>query len=305
MEHRQLGGTDLRPSLIGFGCVHIANPAVDRREITATLHRAIEEGVNFFDTSDSYGRGKSERLLGEIVHGRRDRLILCTKAGILRGPADWARVRAGKMMRRLLGGSSSPGAVEGRRKNFEPGYIRRAVERSLRRLGTDYIDLLQLHDPPLEPVRNGALHDTLRSLRKDGLIRYYGVAASRTADRELVDAYLRVPGVAAIQLPVSLTVATHLPLPAPAKELGVGLVARAPFDGGRLFANPEVMAILSRDPSRTPAQAAIRYVAGLEDASVVLTGIANRRELDENIAALSVPDVGPDELREIRALFQR
>ena len=83
MEYRSLGRSDLKPSVIGFGCGHIASLSTThpRKEIVATLYEALERGINFFDTADSYGQGDSARLLGKLIRGRRQQALICTKAG--------------------------------------------------------------------------------------------------------------------------------------------------------------------------------------------------------------------------------
>ena len=92
MERRRLGKTELKPSVLGFGCAQIASmsTAYPRREVAATLQAAMEHSVNFFDTADVYGQGDSERLLGEIIQGRRQHAILCTKAGLTLGAPQYA-----------------------------------------------------------------------------------------------------------------------------------------------------------------------------------------------------------------------
>src|SRR6266446_8208021 len=150
VNRRQLGRTELSVSEIGFGAWAIGGNAfgnsygpTDDAESTRAIRRAFELGCSFFDTADVYGHGHSESLLGAALHDVRDQIIIATKAG---GGGD-----------------------------FTPAYLRMAVERSLERLRTDHIDLLQLHNPPMSLIAAPATYEPLEELKREGLIRFYGV----------------------------------------------------------------------------------------------------------------------------------
>ncbi|SDU83320.1 aldo/keto reductase [Jiangella alkaliphila] len=150
MRYRQLGESGLTVSVVGIGC-NAFGRRIDEAAATAVVHAGLDHGVTLFDTSDTYGLGESERMLGAALAGRRDDAVIATKfGGDMQGAngADWG--------------------VRGSRR-----YVRRAVESSLRRLGTDWIDLYQLHFPdPLTP-----LEETLAALDElvaEGKIRYAG-----------------------------------------------------------------------------------------------------------------------------------
>ena len=145
MRQRVLGATGLRVSAIGFGCWGIGGsrgsvPAygdTDDAASSAALERALELGINFFDTADLYGGGHSEELLGRTFEGRRERVILATKAGMV----------------------DASGQV-----GLSPDSLRRSLAASLKRLRTDYVDLFQVHSPPLSELRGcteviDSLHD--------------------------------------------------------------------------------------------------------------------------------------------------
>src|SRR3954454_19195228 len=148
MRYRQLGDSGLSVSVVGLGCNNFGR-RIDLEATRAVVDAALDEGVTLFDTSDSYG--DSEELLGDVLEGRGDDVVLATKFGSsLRGAngADW-------------------GARGSRR------YIRRAVERSLRRLHTDWIDLYQIHRPdPLTPIEETLA--ALDELVREGKVRYLG-----------------------------------------------------------------------------------------------------------------------------------
>ena len=163
MTYRQLGHSGLTVSTVGIGCNNFGARMADE-DVPAVVHAAIDAGITLFDTADVYGqRGGSETLLGRALRGRRDQVVLATKFG-----AD-------------MGGANGPdGGVRGSRR-----YIRIAVEASLRRLGTDWIDLYQMHTPdPLTPIEETLA--ALSELVAEGKVRYLG--SSNFAGWQVVDA---------------------------------------------------------------------------------------------------------------------
>jgi aryl-alcohol dehydrogenase-like predicted oxidoreductase len=171
MRYRPLGNSGLVVSVVGLGCNNFGR-RLDVAQTRAVVDAAIDSGVTLLDTADIYGgAGRSEELLGEALAGRRDQVVLATKFGSQ--PAD-------------MGYGPAAGAKGGR------AYIRRAVEHSLRRLRTDYIDLYQIHPPdPVTPVEETLT--ALSELVQAGLVRYIGhsnfsavqIAAAAAAAREL------------------------------------------------------------------------------------------------------------------------
>jgi aryl-alcohol dehydrogenase-like predicted oxidoreductase len=169
MRYVPLGDSGLLVSVVGLGCNNFGS-RLDLAGTRAVVDAAIEAGITLFDTADLYGSGQSEELIGEVLHGRRDQVVLATKFGHQR--AD-------------LGYGPAAGAKGGR------GYIRRAVEGSLRRLRTDYIDLYQIHTPdPRTPIAETL--SALNELVAEGKVRYLGhsnfagwqiAEASSVADR--------------------------------------------------------------------------------------------------------------------------
>ncbi len=167
LSPRRLGRSDLWVSAVGLGCNAIGGPmwdravrgdlpvgygAVDDRESTRAIRRALDLGINFFDTADEYGCGHSERVLGAALSGQKNDVIVSSKFGFT----------FNEQTREVLG------------KDASPAYIRRACEASLRRLGRDYLDIYLLHIRDLPYAEAGMARDTLESLAAEGMIRWYG-----------------------------------------------------------------------------------------------------------------------------------
>ncbi|MEJ1959805.1 MAG: aldo/keto reductase [Nitrosomonadales bacterium] len=215
LSKRKLGSQGLEVSAIGLGCMGMSQsygPA-DEAESIATLHRAIELGCTFFDTAEVYGPHTNEELLGRALKGRRDQVIIATKFGF--------RFKDGKQV--------------GAERDSRPEQIRTAVEGSLRRLGTDHIDLLYQHriDPavPIEEVAG-----TVGDLVKQGKVRFFGLSEAGVGNIRRAHA---VHPVSALQSEYSLwernLEADIIPV---LRELGIGLVPFSPL--GRGFLTGEV-----------------------------------------------------------------
>lgn len=159
MEYRRLGDTELEVSVIGLAAWPLSTSAWREGDDAALsfLRQAYDLGVNFFDTADVDGHGKGEEMLGKAFADNREMVVLATKVGY-----DFYN-------------DASADGVAGERR-FDADYVRYAVERSLERLGTDYIDLLQLHHPTLEGVGDDALFATLEDLQSEGKIKCFGAA---------------------------------------------------------------------------------------------------------------------------------
>ncbi len=301
MQTVPLGAQGLIASRQGLGCMGMSEfygPA-DDAESAATIHRALELGITLLDTADIYGPHRNEELVGRAVAGRRDQVILATKFGIVRDPADPSY----------------------RGRNGTPGYARRACEASLRRLGTDYIDLYYLHrvDPrtPIEETVGG-----MAQLVADGKVRYLGLSE---AGPQTIRRAHAVHPLTAVQTEYSLWArqveADVLPV---LRELRIGLVPYSPLGRGFLtgtvrgtgelaaddfrrgqprFAeenlrhNLTIVAALERVAARhdaTPAQVALAWVHAQGEDLVPIPGTKRRTWLEQNAAALSLPLTGAD-----------
>jgi len=302
LQRRKLGSQGLEVSAIGLGCMGMSQsygPA-DEGEAIATLHRAIELGCNFFDTAEVYGPLTNEALLGKALKGRRHEVTIATKFA-------W-RFRDGKQ-------------VPGERAS-SPAQIREAVEGSLRRLGTDHIDLLYQHriDPKV-PVEEIAA--TVGELVRQGKVRFFGLSEAGVANIRRAHA---VHPLTAVQSEYSLWERNLEADVLPAlRELGIGLVPFSPLGRGFLTGQVKRAEDLPADDFRhddpryqganfdanlaaanrvreiaaglgaTAGQVALAWVLAQGDDLVPIPGTKRRRWLEENVAAASLK-LGPETL---------
>ncbi len=161
MQYRRLGDSGIKVSAVGFGVWTVATDwwgAVEEDDALGLLRRAVDLGITFFDTADTYGDGRGETLLARALEGRREEVVIATKFGY------------------DIYSDERPEGHRERKQRWDPDFIRYACRRSLERLGTDYIDIYQLHNPRMEAIRNPAVWDTLDQLVEEGKIRAHGVA---------------------------------------------------------------------------------------------------------------------------------
>src|SRR6478609_1926795 len=239
MRLRAFGSTDLRVTELGLGCARIGGVFQgDTLSFMRLIAMARDSGINFFDTADMYAQGESEALLGKAFRGKRAQVVLATKAGYLLPARRRLAGHLKPILRPIIGAlrlrrerlpASARGAIA---QDFSPAYLVRALEASLRRLQTDYVDLLQLHSPTTEVVERGDWEPALESLKRAGKIRHYGIACD-TLETGL--AALRFPGVSSIQFTFSLLEqqASEALLPE-AQRRGVAGIAREILGNGLL-----------------------------------------------------------------------
>ncbi len=305
MKSRRLGRDGPTVSEIGLGCMGMSAfyGETDETESTATIHRALDLGCNFLDTSDMYGPHTNERLVGRAIAGRRDEVVLATKFGIVLEPGDPPR----------------------RSVNGTPDYVREACEASLGRLGVDHIDLYYQHRvDPKTPIEEtvGAMGELVAA----GKVRHLGLSE---ASAETIRRAQAVHPIAAVQTEYSLWT-RHVEdeiLPT-LRELGIGLVAYSPLGRGFLsgrFSSPEELdegdfrrqgprftgenleanrrlvdrvRQLAQEHACTPGQLALAWVLAQGEDIVPIPGTKRRTYLEENVAAGEV-DLTPEDLERI------
>ncbi len=306
LKTRKLGTQGLEVSSLGLGCMGMSQSygAADEAESVATLHRAIELGVTFFDTAEVYGFFANEELLGRVLKGKRHEVVLATKFGFRFGEG------------RITGTDS------------HPEHIREAVEGSLRRLGTDHIDLLYQHrvdkSVPIEDVV-GAMADLVRQ----GKVRYLGLSE---ASEDTIRRAHHVHPITALQSEYSLWERSLESRIIPTlRELGIGLVPFSPLGRGFLTGNtkraeeyPEGDFRRTNDPrlqgenydanlriaalvkdiaaqkDATPGQIALAWLLGRGDDVAPIPGTKRRKYLEENVGSARI-ELSDDERKRLDA----
>jgi aryl-alcohol dehydrogenase-like predicted oxidoreductase len=311
MKRQAFGDTSLRVSEFGLGCARIGGVFQSNAQgFLDLLSFAFDSGITFFDTADMYSQGESESLIGKALRGKRDRIVIASKAGYsLPSRRRWVArvkplvrplVRLLKIRRDQLPSGSS-GALS---QDFSPKYLRTAVEGSLRRLRTDYLDILQLHSPPLEVVERGEWLPALEELQRTGKVRYYGIAVD-TLEAGL--AALRYPGVASVQFTLNLLEQAGAEQLFPtALRQGVGGIARECLANG-LLAKPVADADLKgycnspeQEQHRSRQLAQLRSEAEASGRSIMSRAVA----YPVSVPGVSVSLLGARNIDQLRGLLQ-
>jgi len=301
MKYRQLGNTGIEVSEIGFGAWGIGGDAygpTKDKESKRTLEAAYANGINFYDTADIYGDGHSEELIGKVFEKVRHEVVIATKGGSLY--------------------HTTPPAPQ----DFSPEHLRSALEASLRRLRTDYIDVYQLHSPPVEMVASAL--SLMMTFKDEGKIRSIGISLDSPYDFRFVDC------IEVIQTNFSMIDqrARDNELFDKAVHLGIGVIARTPLcfgflsnvlkgyigsmgkdDHRRHWSNRQIkvwadapMLFEHLEGNRTAAQLALGFVLAHDAISTTIPGMMHVEEVLENIRSVALSD---DEVEEIREIYNQ
>ncbi len=317
MVYRKLGRTGWEVSAISFGAWAIGGTwgEVDDKESMEALHRAVDLGVNFFDTADVYGDGRSERLLASLRRDRKEPFYIATKAG-----------------RRL-----NPHTAEGYNRQNLTSFI----ERSLKNLKTDALDLLQLHCPPMEVYYKPEVFEILDDLVKAGKIRFYGVSVEKVEEALKAIEY---PEVQSVQIIFNMF--RHRPAELffdQAKKKKVGILARVPlasglltgkfkpdsqfavddhrnfnrhgeeFDRGETFSGVDFSSSLQAvdelrsicPPDMSLAQFALRWILMFDAVTCAIPGAKRKQQEEENTKVDDLPSISDGAMTQIRFIYDR
>jgi len=315
MNYRELGRTGWHVSAVSFGAWAIGGTwgAVDDQESLAALHRAVDLGVNFFDTADVYGDGRSERLLARLRRERRETLYVAPKAG-----------------RRL-----NPHTLAGYNRENLTAF----VERSLKNLETEALDLLQLHSPPGDVYYTPEIFGVLDDLARQGKIRHYGVSVRRVEEGLKAIEY---PGIQSVQIIFNILRQRPSELFfSEAKRRRVGILARVPLSSGLLAGNMTRASAFAADDHRafnrqgasfdrgetfsgvdfetglqfvealrplvpagmTLAQFALRWILMFDAVTCPIPGAKRPAQVEENVRAADLPPLPDSLMAQVRELY--
>ena len=318
MRYRRLGDTDINISEVGFGVWTVSTGwwgEVDEARSVRLLRLAHERGINYFDTADTYGSGLGETLLADAFGHMRDQVVISTKIGY-----DFYNHTARR-------------GQQERPQDWSEDFIRFALEQSLKRLGTDYVDFLQLHNTKMDAIENDALFPLMEEFRAEGKVRAYGVALGPKIGwlEEGVRA-MRERNVAGVQMIHNLLEQDPgRGLIEAARETNMSLVVRVPHSSGMLegkydenttfgqndhrrhrpkewlldgLKKVEQLGFLTESGERTLGQAALKFILASPEVASTLPNIYDEAQLDEFASAPETPDLTGEELSRIEELYE-
>ncbi|MCW3094986.1 MAG: Aldo/keto reductase family protein [Chthonomonadaceae bacterium] len=318
MRYNRFGNTDLEVSEIGLGCARLGGIMAQNQSRSESpenlLRQALDAGITFFDTADMYTQGESETLIGKAFAGKRDKVVIASKGGYCLPTQRKLIARIKPLIRPLvralgLKRQNLPASVAGSMsQDFSPDYLGNAVEASLRRLKTDYLDLYQLHSPPQATIRSGEFVGTLEKLKNQGKIRYYGVAVDTVEDAVCC---LDYPEISSVMLPFGLLDLEALDtffVPAEARQLAV--ITRGCFGGGLLSLDLAPQQLQEKTPKwreilkfrqlaeqngRSVLELALQFSQSLRPISLNLLGMRTEAHLQTNLKYLAAPPLSDAE----------
>ena len=318
MRYRNLAGTEIDVSEVGFGVWTVSTGwwgEVDDERSVRLLRRAFEKGINYFDTADTYGSGLGETILAEAFGGMRDEVVISTKIGY-----------------DFYNHTQRRGQQE-RPQDRSEDFIRFALEQSLKRLGTDYVDFLQLHNTKMDAIEDDALYELMEGFKGEGKIRSYGVALGPKIGwlEEGVKA-MRERDLAGVQMIYNLLEQDPgRALIEAARETETSLIVRVPHSSGMLegkydenttFAQNdhrrhrpkewlttglkkvEQLGFLTESGERTLGQAALKFVLASPEIASTLPNIYGEEQIEEFAATSETPDLTEEELSRIAQLIE-
>ncbi len=318
MKYRKLGGTDVEVSEVGFGVWTVSTGwwgEVDDANSVRLLRQAFGRGVNYFDTADTYGSGKGETLLADAFGGMRDEVVISTKIGY-----DFYNHTARR-------------GQQERPQDWSEDFIRFALEQSLTRLGTDYIDFLQLHNTKMDAIEDDALFALMEAFKAEGKIRAYGIALGPKIGwlEEGVKA-MRERDIAGAQMIYNiLEQDPGRGLIEAARETDTSLIVRVPHSSGMLEGNydqnttfaqndhrrhrpkewlteglkkVEQLEFLTESGERTLGQAALKFVLASPEVVSTLPNIYGEEQIEEFAVTSETPDLTEEELSRVAELYE-
>ena len=318
MRYRRLGDTSIEVSEVGFGVWTVSTGwwgEVDDERSVRLLRLARERGINYFDTADTYGSGKGETLLADAFGNTRDEVVISTKIGY-----DFYNHTARR-------------GQQERPQDWSDSFIRFALEQSLTRLGTDYVDFLQLHNTKMDAVDNDALFELMEEFKAEGKVRSYGVALGPKIGwlEEGVKA-MRERNISGVQMIHNvLEQDPGRALIAAARETDTSLLVRVPHSSGMLegkydenttFAKNdhrrhrpkewltqglkkvEQLSFLTESGERTLGQAALKFVLAAPEVASTLPNIYDEEHIEEFASAPETPDLSAEELARVAELYE-
>ena len=316
MRYRQFGGMPWKVSEVGMGCWELSGVSrgggmgygsMDDRTAIRLVHRAVDLGINFFDTADAYGVGHSEVVIGRALKE------LSEKPGV---SVPYVATKGGNNF-----------YVQPWKKSFDREYLKNACENSLQRLGLDCVDLYQMHGPGVEVIRDGEMWDALEELKKEGKIKAYGISIMAT--EEGVAALEAAPGLDALMCTYNILEQENAVFFPTALEKGVAIIARSPLATGRLTGaftrdtefeegdyrtrfgkewvldaveKAERLGFLVKGDTASLAQAALKFILAQEAVAVAVPGPKTLAELEDNVRTAESTPLSSEDLAKLREL---